>query len=85
MSKQFNPFSPVSCRYGAPMERPGDTDMFDCYVICGPKGLAYVGLHEDEADCWRIFLGWPTVGEVKETKARGYYCAKATITWIKEG
>ena len=56
------------------------TDMHT-YVIVSPEGLVYVGLHKEEADAWRIFLGWPTVGEVREKIAQGWYCAKATITW----
>lgn len=55
--------------------------MIETYVICSPQGLEYVGLHENEADCWRIFLGWPTVGEVKEKLKEGWYCTKANIYW----
>lgn len=60
---------------------PGPKPKLNTYVIVAPYGLVYVGLHEDERDCWRIFLGWPTVGEVRERINAGWYCAKAEITW----
>lgn len=50
------------------------------YAITEPNGnLAYLGLHESEDDCWRIFLGWPTVGEVREAKARGLECVRVIV------
>jgi hypothetical protein len=33
--------------------------------------LMYIGLHWDEEDCWRIFLGWPSDEEIKDAKERG--------------
>lgn len=55
----------------------------DTWVIVGPKGLAYAGLHVDEDHAWEIYLGWPSQDEVKARKAQGWYAAKATITWTK--
>ena len=54
------------------------------YVIVGPRGLAYVGLHRDEAECWSVYLGWPDAEEVEAAKAEGFYCAPATLTWTKQ-
>lgn len=51
------------------------------YVIVGPHGLDYVGLHADESECWRIALGWPTRGEVRERIENGWYCARAELKW----
>lgn len=55
----------------------------DTWVIVGPKGLAYAGLHVDEDHAWQIFLGWPSHDEIADRKAHGWYAAKATITWTK--
>lgn len=57
--------------------------MIEPYVIVGPDGIVHVGLYADEKECWRIYLGWPTVAEVNWYKDRGYYCAKANLTWTK--
>jgi hypothetical protein len=51
------------------------------FVIVSPQGLAHVGLYENEAQAWRIYLGWPTVGEVREYISKGWYCAEAALTW----
>lgn len=59
--------------------------MTKTFVIVGPKGLAYVGLHDSAEDAWRIFLGWPTVGEVRERVAAGWYCAEAEVKWRAPG
>ena len=57
--------------------------MIETYVIVSPNGLEYVGLHESSDDAWRIFLGWPTKGEVRERLEQGWYCTKANLTWRK--
>lgn len=44
-------------------------------------GLAYIGLHENEADCWRIFLGWPDDAEIASAKKSGLVCLPLTITY----
>lgn len=48
--------------------------MFEPYVIVGPDGVMYIGLHSNDKEAWRIYLGWPTVQEVNWYKDRGYYC-----------
>ena len=58
---------------GALNERP--------FVMVSPQGLAYVGLHKDEADCWRVALGWPSDEEIAARKAEGYAVYPATLTW----
>lgn len=57
--------------------------MIETYVIVSPHGLEYVGLHKSSDDAWRIFLGWPTKGEVREKLKHGWYCTKANLTWRK--
>ena len=57
--------------------------MTETYVIVSPNGLEYVGLHKSSDDTWRIFLGWPTKGEVRERLEQGWYCTKANLTWRK--
>lgn len=57
--------------------------MIETYVIVSPHGLEYVGLHGSSDDAWRIFLGWPTKGEVRKKLEQGWYCTKATLTWRK--
>lgn len=53
----------------------------DCWVVVCPKGLYYTGLHRDEADVWRVALGWPSVDEINEHKALGWYAVTADVTW----
>ena len=57
--------------------------MTETYVIVSPNGLEHVGLHESSDDAWRIFLGWPTKGEVRELLMLEWYCTKANLTWRK--
>ena len=57
--------------------------MLEPYVVVGPGGIVHVGLYADEKECWRIYLGWPTVAEVNWYKEHGYYCTKANLTWTK--
>lgn len=52
-------------------------------MIVGNDGLAYVGLHENEYDCWRVYFGFPDDSEIEQLKASGFYCARATITWTR--
>lgn len=51
------------------------------FVVVGPKGLDWVGLAENEADAWRVALGWPHEEEIADAKARGWYVAEATVSW----
>lgn len=53
------------------------------FVFVGPQGLAYVGLHNNEADCWRVALGWPDDAEIAAAKARGFCVYEATVSWQK--
>lgn len=41
--------------------------------------LWYIGMHKDEADCWRVALGWPTVGEVKQAIDDGALCLPVRV------
>lgn len=51
------------------------------WVVVGPQGLFYVGLHDGEADTWEIALGWPSQEEIAEKKRLGWYAAQAALTW----
>lgn len=53
------------------------------YVIVAPDGVYWVGLAEDEKKAWRIALGWPTIGEVREKTNAGWYCAQCELSWHK--
>lgn len=33
--------------------------------------LYYIGLHDNEADCWKVYLGWPDEEEIEAAKAHG--------------
>jgi len=35
------------------------------YMMC------HIGLYENEDECWRVYLGWPTRGEVRWYKEQG--------------
>lgn len=51
------------------------------YAVHDRNGmLIYIGMHTSEDDCWRIYLGWPTVGEVRDAKARGLTCCPVIVT-----
>lgn len=51
------------------------------WVVVANDGLYYIGLHESEADAWRVSLGWPDEEEIVAKKAIGWYAAPATATW----
>lgn len=53
------------------------------WVVVGPEGLFYVGLHPDEDHVWPVAFGWPNEEEVARLKAEGWYAAEANITWKK--
>lgn len=61
----------------------GELSPLKTFVVVGPLGLAYVGLHTSEDDCWTVCLGWPSSEEIEAYKADGWYCAEANITWQK--
>lgn len=61
-----------------------DTSTEHPFVLVGPKGLAYVGLHKDEASCWMVALGWPDADEIAHQKAQGFAVYQATLTWQKQ-
>jgi len=51
------------------------------YAVVTTTGeIEYIGMHTSEDDCWCVFLGWPTVGEVGDAKARGLSCAPVIVT-----
>ena len=63
----------MSKDHGALNERP--------FVMVGPHGLAYVGIHASERDCWQVALGWPSDDEIAARKAEGFAVHPATLSW----
>lgn len=51
------------------------------FVLVGPRGVEYLGLHTDEADCWRVALGWPRDEDIEAAKMAGRRVYPATVTW----
>jgi hypothetical protein len=43
--------------------------------------LLYIGLHEDEADVWRIWTGWGDGHEIAYEKEQGYRVIPITIQY----
>ena len=44
-------------------------------------GLAYIGLHSDEADVWKVFLGWPDADDIEAAKDRGLRVLPLTCSY----
>lgn len=44
-------------------------------------GMAHIGLYENEADCWRVFLGWPDQEEIDYAKKNGFLVLPLTIAY----
>lgn len=57
------------------------SELVNVYVIVGPVGIAYVGLHKDPMDAWKVYLGWPSDKDILDHTDAGWYCTKAKITW----
>ena len=53
------------------------------YVLVGPDGVHYVGIHNSEDDCWKIALGWPSEEEILARKSEGFAVYPATLSWNK--
>ena len=51
------------------------------YVLVGPKGVRYVGLHNSAEECWTVALGWPPESEIEEYKSNGFAVYPAMVTW----
>lgn len=42
--------------------------------------LHYLGMHKDEADCWKVALGWPSPEEIEwEKKTNGLLCLPVRV------
>ena len=52
-----------------------DTNMFR---------LVHIGLYDGPDECWEIFLGWPTVGEIDDARKRGLTCLRLTCHYDPE-
>lgn len=44
-------------------------------------GLVHIGLYDGPDQCWRIFLGWPTVGEIDHARSEGLICISLQISY----
>jgi hypothetical protein len=40
--------------------------------------LIHIGLYESIAQCWQLFLGWPTSEEILDAKQHGLHCIPIT-------
>ncbi len=43
--------------------------------------LAHIGLYENEAKCWEVYLGWPVQSEIDQAKRQGLKVLPLTITY----
>lgn len=43
--------------------------------------MAHIGLYENEAECWRAYLGWPSHEEIDDAKVRGLRVLPLTIKY----
>jgi hypothetical protein len=50
------------------------------FVMIGPKGWYYIGLHKNELECWEVGLGWPPAEEIVARKKDGWAVYPATLT-----
>lgn len=44
-------------------------------------GMVHIGLYDNEADCWQVFLGWPDAEEIANAKARGLRVLSLTVQY----
>lgn len=44
-------------------------------------GLAHIGLYTDEADCWKVYLGWPDDEGIADAKTRGLKVVPLTVKY----
>jgi hypothetical protein len=65
------------------MTRPAEREkgFFQPWVVVAPEGVHWMGRAYNEADAWRIGLGYPDAEEIAWQKARGWYAAPATLSW----
>lgn len=52
------------------------------YAVYTKGELTYIGLHENEADCWKVALGWPSPQEIAEKKRLGAMCLPVRVIAI---
>ena len=61
---------------------PRDPNLFPFGVYDTKEcAMAYIGLHVDETDAWRVFLGWPDQEEIDDAKALGLRVLPLTINY----
>ena len=44
-------------------------------------GMVFIGLFENEADCWQIFGGWPSQEEIDWHKSQGLTVLPLTMNY----
>lgn len=56
-----------------------------CGAIYSPSGeLLYIDTSSDEANAWRVYLGWPDEEEIEAAKAKGLRFRQVTVPPIPE-
>ena len=65
-----------------PSAAPGMRDA-TTWVIVGPQGLHYVGIHASALEAWTVGLGGADSAEIASHQASGWYAAPAALNWIK--
>lgn len=56
------------------------------YAIYQRGELYYLGLHDSEADCWRVALGWPGPEEIQYAKnVDAMICLKVRVQALSAG
>jgi hypothetical protein len=48
---------------------------------CRWQPMVHIGLYANEADYWRIHLGWPDQGEIDSAKSKGLVVLPLTVTY----
>ena len=43
--------------------------------------FVHIGLYANEADCWKVYLGWPDDAEIADAKERGLKVLPLTIQY----
>lgn len=51
------------------------------YAIFDKDGrVVYVGLHGSDADCWQVYLGWPSDEEIDHARnVKREVCARVSV------
>ena len=54
------------------------------YALYKRGELHYIGMHTDEADCWKVALGWPSPEEIEWAKKNeATICLPVRVTALR--